>query len=123
MLGAHFRPEFLNRVDDIVLFRPLTMPEIEQIVDLMFTGLRTRLPERRITLEVGPGARGHIARQGFDPVYGARPLRRYIAHDVETRIARALIGGDIHDGAVIRIELRDDRLVIEHDDPPDQAAA
>ena len=88
-LRRHFRPEFLNRVDDIVLFKPLTEPEIERIVELMFDDLRTRLMDRRMTLEVSEGARRFIAEQGFDPVYGARPLRRFIAHEVETRIGRA----------------------------------
>ncbi len=98
-LRRHFRPEFLNRVDDIVLFKPLTEPEIEHIVELMFDDLRTRLADRRMTIEVTEAARRFIAEQGFDPVYGARPLRRFIAHEVETRIGRALLGGDVLDGA------------------------
>ena len=77
-LRAHFRPEFLNRLDDIVLFRPLTQPEIERIVDLMLGDLRARLGERQMTLEVTEDARRFMAQQGFDPVYGARPLRRFI---------------------------------------------
>jgi ATP-dependent Clp protease ATP-binding subunit ClpB len=92
-LRSRFRPEFLNRLDDIVLFKPLTQPEIERIVDLMFTGLRQRLAERSLTLELTEQARRLIAQQGFDPVYGARPLRRFIARDVETRIGRALVAG------------------------------
>jgi ATP-dependent Clp protease ATP-binding subunit ClpB len=104
-LRAHFRPEFLNRVDDIVLFKPLTQAEIEKIVDLMFGDLRSRLSARRMTLEVTEDARRSIARQGFDPVYGARPLRRFIAREVETRIGRALLAGDVRDGAVIRVGL------------------
>ncbi|MDQ1476478.1 MAG: ATP-dependent Clp protease ATP-binding subunit ClpB, partial [Actinomycetota bacterium] len=92
-LRRHFRPEFLNRVDDIVLFKPLTQGEIEQIVDLMFDELRARLAERRMHIEVTKEARRLIARAGFDPVYGARPLRRFIAHDVETRIGRTLLSG------------------------------
>ena len=94
-LRAHFRPEFLNRVDDIVLFKPLTQPEIERIVDLMLDDLRARLGERRMTLEISDEARRFIAQQGFDPVYGARPLRRFIAREVETRIGRALLAGDV----------------------------
>ena len=105
-LRRHFRPEFLNRVDDIVLFKPLTEPEIERIVELMLNDLRSRLADRRMTLEVSEDARRHIAEQGFDPVYGARPLRRFIAHEVETRIGRALLGGDVHDGATIRVDRR-----------------
>jgi ATP-dependent Clp protease ATP-binding subunit ClpB len=122
-LRSHFRPEFLNRVDDIVLFKPLTMEEIEQIVDLMFDELRGRLAERRITLEVTEPARRWIARQGYDPVYGARPLRRYIAKEVETRVGRAMIAGDIADGAVIRIDVADDELIVDYDNPAPGAAA
>ncbi|GIH97837.1 chaperone protein ClpB [Planobispora siamensis] len=100
-LRRHFRPEFLNRIDDIVLFKPLTEAEIERIVELMFTDIRQRLADRRLTLEVTEEARKLIANQGYDPVYGARPLRRFIAREVETRIGRALLTGDIPDGATI----------------------
>ncbi|WP_433177423.1 ATP-dependent chaperone ClpB [Actinoallomurus sp. CA-150999] len=116
-LRGHFRPEFLNRVDDIVLFKPLTQREIEQIVDLMFNDLRARLADRRMTLEVTPEADAYIARQGFDPVYGARPLRRFIAREVETRIGRALLSGEILDGATIHVGLENDELVISYDNP------
>jgi ATP-dependent Clp protease ATP-binding subunit ClpB len=118
-LRRHFRPEFLNRVDDIVLFMPLTQPEIERIVDLMFDELRERLTERRMTLDVSEEARRFIARQGFDPVYGARPLRRFIAREVETRIARALLSGDAGDGAVIRVNAVDDELVVTYENRPE----
>ncbi|WP_355415731.1 ATP-dependent chaperone ClpB [Nonomuraea sp. NPDC004580] len=102
-LRRHFRPEFLNRIDDVVLFKPLTEAEIEQIVELMFTDIRQRLADRRLTLEVTEEARKLIANQGYDPVYGARPLRRFIAREVETRIGRALLAGDVPDGATIVI--------------------
>jgi ATP-dependent Clp protease ATP-binding subunit ClpB len=118
-LRRHFRPEFLNRVDDIVLFMPLTQPEIERIVDLMFDELRERLAERRMTLDVSEEARRFIARQGFDPVYGARPLRRFIAREVETRIARALLSGDAGDGAVIRVNAVDDELTVTYENRPE----
>ncbi len=99
-LRGHFRPEFLNRVDDIVLFTPpLTLPpQIEHIVELQLTDLRNRLSERQIHLNITPEARRLIAEHGFDPVYGARPLRRYIAHEVETKIGRALLRGEIAPG-------------------------
>jgi ATP-dependent Clp protease ATP-binding subunit ClpB len=116
-LRRHFRPEFLNRVDDIVLFKPLTQREIEHIVELMFGDLRERLANRRMTLEVTDEARRFIAAQGFDPVYGARPLRRYIAREVETRIGRALLAGDVQDGAVIRVALADRELTVTYDNP------
>jgi ATP-dependent Clp protease ATP-binding subunit ClpB len=112
-LRGHFRPEFLNRVDDIVLFKPLTLEEIEQIVDLQMDDLRGRLAERRMSLEVTGSARELIARRGYDPVYGARPLRRFIQHEVETRIARTLLSGQIHDGATISLDADGDELKIE----------
>jgi ATP-dependent Clp protease ATP-binding subunit ClpB len=105
------------------LFKPLTQEEIEQIVDLMFDELRGRLADRRITLDVTERARRLIAREGFDPVYGARPLRRFIAREVETRIGRALLGGDVQDGAVIRVDVRDDELVVSYENPAPTARA
>jgi ATP-dependent Clp protease ATP-binding subunit ClpB len=110
-----FRPEFLNRLDDIVLFKPLTQAEIERIVDLMMNDLRARLSERRMTLEVSDEARRFIAQQGFDPVYGARPLRRFISREVETRIGRALLAGDVLDGALIRIGYADGELAVSYE--------
>ena len=116
-LRQHFRPEFLNRIDDIILFKPLSQHEIEQIVDLMFNDLRRRLANRRLTLDVTEEARRMIARQGYDPVYGARPLRRYIAREVETRIGRALLSGNAPDGSVIRIELVEGDLSVTFEPP------
>ncbi|MEU4232315.1 ATP-dependent chaperone ClpB [Nonomuraea sp. NPDC026600] len=104
-LRRHFRPEFLNRVDDIVLFKPLTEAEIERIVELMFHDIRQRLADRRLTLEVTDEARRLIANQGYDPVYGARPLRRFLAREVETRIGRALLSGDIPEGSTIAVDV------------------
>ncbi|MEU9836391.1 ATP-dependent chaperone ClpB [Streptosporangium sp. NPDC048047] len=111
-LRGHFRPEFLNRVDDIVVFKPLTMEEIEHIVDLMFTELRVRLGERGIRLELTAEARRHIAERGYDPVYGARPLRRFISREVETRIGRALLTGDVGEGTVVRVGLSGGELAV-----------
>jgi ATP-dependent Clp protease ATP-binding subunit ClpB len=122
-LRRHFRPEFLNRVDDIVLFKPLTRPEIERIVDLMFNDLRARLAERQITLELTDAARRLIAEQGFDPVFGARPLRRFIAHEVETRIARLVVSGEVEDGATLRVDARDGQLDLSAENPPRPAEA
>jgi ATP-dependent Clp protease ATP-binding subunit ClpB len=116
-LRAGFRPEFLNRVDEIVLFKPLTQAEVEQVVELMLGDLRARLAERQISLEVSEEALRFIASQGFDPVYGARPLRRFIAREVETRIARSLVAGNVADGAVIRVGLADGELTVTHDKP------
>ena len=124
-LRRHFRPEFLNRVDDIVLFKSLTEPEIEQIVELMCDDLRSRLSDRQITLEISEDARRLIAHEGYDPIYGARPLRRFIAHELETRIGRALLGGDVQDAATIGVDVRDGQLDITYHNPPGgkQAAA
>ena len=122
-LRMHFRPEFLNRIDETILFKPLTLPEIEQIVDLQITGLTARLADRRMTLELSDSARELIAREGYDPVYGARPLRRFIQREVETRIGRALLAGDIHDGATITLTAEDDELLVRWRNPDDEAAS
>jgi ATP-dependent Clp protease ATP-binding subunit ClpB len=116
-LRSGFRPEFLNRLDDVVLFKPLTEAEIEQVVQLMLGQLRDRLAERQISLNLSEDAVRFIARQGYDPVYGARPLRRFIAREVETRIARALVAGDIAPGSVIEVGVTDGELSIQHHDP------
>jgi ATP-dependent Clp protease ATP-binding subunit ClpB len=122
-LRRHFRPEFLNRVDDVVLFQPLTMAHIERIVELQFDELRQRLADRRITLELTEPARRLIAERGFDPVYGARPLRRYISHEVETRIGRALLAGDVQEGGVVRVDVHDDELSVTYHEPAAPARA
>jgi ATP-dependent Clp protease ATP-binding subunit ClpB len=114
-LRRHFRPEFLNRVDDVVLFKPLTLHEIEKVVDLMLNDVRRRLADRNMTVTVSQPALEFIAEQGFDPVYGARPLRRFISHELETRIGRALIGGEVDDGATIRIELVEGELEVDYE--------
>jgi ATP-dependent Clp protease ATP-binding subunit ClpB len=120
-LRGHFRPEFLNRVDDIVLFHRLTLPQLEKIVDLQFAELRARLAERRVTLELTEDARRLVAEHGFDPVYGARPLRRYIAHEVETRIARALVAGDLKDEAVVRVDAHGGELAVAFESTGDRS--
>jgi ATP-dependent Clp protease ATP-binding subunit ClpB len=114
-LRTQFRPEFLNRVDEIVLFKPLTMGEIERIVDLQIADVQARLADRRLRLELTEAAREVVARQGYDPVYGARPLRRYIQREVETRIGRALIAGQIEDGATITVDAQGGELVVRWD--------
>ena len=119
-MRSYFRPEFLNRLDDIVLFKPLTEAETERIVELMFTELRSRLAERQMTLELSTDARRYIAEQGFDPVYGARPLRRFISREVETRIGRALLAGDVRDGAVIRVDYAGTELTVGYTNPGDE---
>jgi ATP-dependent Clp protease ATP-binding subunit ClpB len=116
-MRGYFRPEFLNRLDEIVLFKPLTLAEIERIVDLMLGDVRSRLTDRQMELEVSEGAKHFIAEQGFDPVYGARPLRRFIARKVETPIGRVLLGGDVRDGAVIRVDYTGGELAVSYENP------
>jgi ATP-dependent Clp protease ATP-binding subunit ClpB len=116
-LRGHFRPEFLNRVDEIVLFKPLTLAEIERIVELQIADVQSRITDRRLTLELTKAADELIARHGYDPVYGARPLRRYIQREVETRIGRALIRGEIREGATIIVDVEDDELVVRWRNP------
>ncbi|GAA1044691.1 ATP-dependent chaperone ClpB [Streptomyces sp. TR1341] len=122
-LRGHFRPEFLNRVDDIVLFKPLGERQIERIVELQFDELRRRLAERRITVELTDAAREVIAHQGYDPVYGARPLRRYISHEVETLVGRSLLRGDVQDGATVRVDAEHGDLVVTYAQPDDVKGA
>ena len=112
-LRQMFRPEFLNRVDDVVLFKPLLLSEIAKIVDLLIVDLRNRLSDRQIDLTLSEDAKGFIARKGFDPVFGARPLKRFLQHELETRIGRALISGDISDGAQIEVDVADEELVVK----------
>jgi ATP-dependent Clp protease ATP-binding subunit ClpB len=118
-LRSRFRPEFLNRVDDIVLFKPLTLDEIKGIVDLLTQDLRHRLADRDIGLVLTDAAREMIARQGFDPHYGARPLKRFLQHELETRIGRALVAGEVENGATVTVDAdRDrDRIAVTVDPP------
>ena len=110
-LRTSFRPEFLNRVDDIVLFKPLTLGEIEQIVDLLAAGLQKRLRDQGMTLEITSAARNHVAREGYDPVYGARPLKRYISREIETPIARLIISKGLGEGSQIVVDEQEGKLV------------
>ncbi len=112
-LRSHFRPEFLNRVDDTILFKPLTLPEIKRIVDLQVNDIRKRLTDRNIALELTDAAKSVIASAGYDPVYGARPLKRYLQHELETRIGRAILAGDLMEGSTIRVDARDDEIVVK----------
>ena len=116
-LRAHFRPEFLNRVDDVVLFKPLTFEEIQSIVELLLRDLRRRLAERRIDLQLSDAAREHVARTGYDPVYGARPLKRTLQRQIETRLGRALVAGQVADGSTVRVDLENGDLAF-HIEPP-----
>jgi ATP-dependent Clp protease ATP-binding subunit ClpB len=122
-LRERFRPEFLNRVDEIVLFKPLTEDEIERIVGLQLQDVARRLAERRIELRVTDAARRLVAEHGYDPVYGARPLRRYIQREVETRIARALLAGELTEGTTVTVDAGPDGLDVRPESAAEPVAA
>ena len=110
-LRREFLPEFLNRVDEVVLFKPLLPEQLKAIVDLQMNELRARLAERKITVELSDNAKEFIAGASYDPVYGARPLRRYLQHHMETPLARKLIAGELRDGQTVRVEVEGHELV------------
>jgi len=112
-LRSSFRPEFLNRVDDIILFKPLRLEEIERIVELLIKGLEERLADKQMSLEVSPEALRFIAAEGYDPVYGARPLKRFISREVETPVAREIIAKGVSEGARICVELENGHIAVE----------
>jgi ATP-dependent Clp protease ATP-binding subunit ClpB len=112
-LQRQFRPEFLNRVDEVVVFRALTEAELAKIVEIQLEGLRRRLGERRMALEVTEGAKAQLARVGYDPVFGARPLKRVIQRDVETPVARLIVSGKLRDGGTVRVDAAGDALRVE----------
>ncbi len=112
-LRRSFRPEFLNRLDDVVLFKPLNLEEIGRIVDLQLGELRSRLAEQRMELKVADGARELLAREGYSPVYGARPLKRLIQSKVETPIARLVVAGDIKGGQGVKVGVKKGDLEIQ----------
>ncbi len=103
-----FKPEFLNRLDEVVIFDPLSKDELAHIVDLQVRELATRLRDRRITLEVTDAARAWLAEQGYDPAYGARPLRRLVQKEIGDRLARAVLSGDVRDGAEVTVDVDPD---------------
>jgi ATP-dependent Clp protease ATP-binding subunit ClpB len=112
-LRRQFRPEFLNRVDEIVVFRALTEAQLGKIVEIQLAGLQHRLGERRITMEISEAARAHLAHVGYDPVFGARPLKRVIQREVETPVARLIVAGKVRDGATVRVDAAGDALRVE----------
>jgi ATP-dependent Clp protease ATP-binding subunit ClpB len=104
VVRQEFKPEFLNRLDDIVVFHALSVEELAAIVDIQLADLRRRLANRRLTLEVTPEARAWLASHGYDPIYGARPLRRLIQTAIGDKLAKALLAGVIHDGDSVRVD-------------------
>ena len=111
-----FKPEFINRLDDIVVFAPLTTDDLGQIVSLYVDRLALRLADRRLELAVTPDARAWLAERGFDPIYGARPLRRLMQHEIDDKLARALLAGDIADGDTVKVDLEGDGLTVSRMD-------
>ncbi len=111
-LRQSFRPEFLNRVDETILFKPLALDEIEQIVDLLVADINRRLADRRITVTLDTKAKEWVAEKGYDPVFGARPLKRFLQRHLETRLARALISGEVAEDATVAFKVKNDELVL-----------
>ena len=112
-LRQTFRPEFLNRIDETVLFKPLTLEEIGSIVKLLVADLNRRLADRRVTVSLDAKATDWAAEKGYDPVFGARPLKRFLQKQIETRLARALIAGEIAEGSEVKFTVKDDTLVMK----------
>ncbi len=112
-LQAQFRPEFLNRVDDIIVFDALTQADLYRIVDIQLEGLRRRLTERRVALHLTDAAKAHLAEVGYDPSFGARPLKRAIAREIETPLAREILSGKVPDGASLTLDFVNGRLQFE----------
>ena len=112
-LRRSFRPEFLNRLDEIILFKPLTKENLNAIVDLLIASLRKRLADRDLDLVLTDEARQLIIDRGYDPLYGARPLRRVLQSSVETLVARTILRGDLTPGSTITVGVRDGELVAE----------
>ena len=104
VVNSSFKPEFLNRLDDIVMFDALSVDELSRIVDLQVQSLAARLHERRLTLEVSDGARAWLAITGYDPAYGARPLRRLVQREIGDRLAREILAGTIMDGDTVLVD-------------------
>ena len=106
---ASFKPEFLNRLDDIVLFDALSIEELGSIVDLQVDRLTARLEQKRLTLGVSPAARLWLAEHGYDPVYGARPLKRLMQREIDDRLANLLLAGEVADGSFVRVDVSEDK--------------
>ncbi len=116
-LRRHFRPEFLNRVDETVVFHPLATEQLTKIVEIQMERLRTRLAERRITLSITEAALRHLGEKGYDPIYGARPLKRLIQQELETPLARLIVTGELRDGDQATVDLRDGGIMIARKAP------
>jgi ATP-dependent Clp protease ATP-binding subunit ClpB len=107
VVNSSFKPEFLNRLDEIIVFDPLSVDELSRIVQLQVDALQRRLHERRLTLDVTDGARALLAMSGYDPTYGARPLRRLVQREIGDRLAKALLSGEISEGDTVLVDVAD----------------
>jgi ATP-dependent Clp protease ATP-binding subunit ClpB len=112
-LQQHFRPEFLNRIDDTILFSPLTRKELDRIIELQVAQVQKRLEERRIEIRLTDAVKQHICQRAYDPHFGARPVKRFLQHELETRIGRGIIAGEITDGSVVEVTLENDALALQ----------
>ena len=112
-LRRAFRPEFLNRIDETIMFKPLTLEEITKIVDLLLADLNKRLADRRVTVTLDTKAKEWAAEKGYDPVFGARPLKRFLQRQIETKLARALVAGEVAEGSAVKFVVKDDELVMK----------
>jgi len=111
-LKAHFRPEFLNRLDEIIMFKPLTKGNIGGIIDLLLAELNERLADRDLTAELTDAARQYVIDEGYDPVYGARPLKRFMQKKVETLLGRLILEGNVSEGDTITVDYDGTRLIV-----------
>ena len=112
-LRTNFRPEFLNRVDEIIVFHALTEVDLAKIVEIQLGNLRARLAERKITIALADEAKKHLVARGFDPAYGARPLKRTLQKEIETPLARMLLAGEVREGSAVTVDYdpSHDRLI------------
>jgi ATP-dependent Clp protease ATP-binding subunit ClpB len=111
-LRGHFRPEFLNRIDETILFKPLSLDEIKNIVVKMMIELQNRLKHQHIDIIIKEEAQEYIAVNGFDPIYGARPLKRFIQRNIETKLAREIIAGRLHDQSKVEINITNGEITL-----------
>ena len=113
LLKRSFRPEFLNRLDEIVFYKPLTKENVTHIIDLMVADINRRLADKQLAVELTPAAKELVIDSAYDPVYGARPLRRFLQHTVETLISRKIIGDQVEQGQTLTVDVRDGQLTVE----------
>ena len=114
LLKRSFRPEFLNRLDEIVFYKPLTRENVTHIIDLMVAELNKRLEDKQLTVTLTPAAKAEVISAAYDPIYGARPLRRYLQHTVETLISKKIIADQVEGGQTLTVDCQDGQLVVEN---------